>query len=239
MTNRQPSKACLSRINKDVRELQDGSLPGVYAWRSERYTTIIDALIIGPFETPYECGFFHFLINCPDDYPHQPPKVKLLTTGHGGFRFGPNLYANGKVCLSILGTWSGPSWTSVQTLSSVLLSIQSLLCEFPYRCEPGFENAVGPEVELYNHAVRYQTLRLAVCDMASLRSEQHRSLPEPMRQRIKELFLSFYEVYELNIETNATVVAQLSAGNNIVYNYDALFSDLKLVLEEITTDIVC
>jgi hypothetical protein len=25
-------------------------------------------------------------------------------------RFNPNLYINGKVCLSLLGTWSGPSW---------------------------------------------------------------------------------------------------------------------------------
>lgn len=47
-------------------------------------------------------------------------------------RFNPNLYANGKVCLSILGTWDGPSWTPGMTLSSVLLSIQTLLSATPY-----------------------------------------------------------------------------------------------------------
>ena len=59
--------------------------------------TVVHALVTGPFETPYEGGFFYFLINCPDDYPNAPPKVKLLTTGGGTVRFNPNLYANGKV----------------------------------------------------------------------------------------------------------------------------------------------
>jgi hypothetical protein len=44
-----------------------------------------------------------------------------------------------KVCLSLLGTWSGPGWISGQsTLLQVLISIQSLiLCEEPYLNEPG------------------------------------------------------------------------------------------------------
>ena len=63
----------------------------------------IHALITGPFDTPYEGGFFLFVIRCPPDYPIRPPRVKLLTTGNKEVRFNPNLYKNGKVCLSILG----------------------------------------------------------------------------------------------------------------------------------------
>jgi hypothetical protein len=37
------------------------------------------------------------------------PFCYSLTTGGGRCRFNPNLYAGGKVCLSILGTWSGES----------------------------------------------------------------------------------------------------------------------------------
>lgn len=40
------------------------------------------------------------------------------------------------VC-SILGTWEGPRWTPVHSISSVLLSIQSLMNEKPYHNEPG------------------------------------------------------------------------------------------------------
>jgi hypothetical protein len=35
-------------------------------------------------------------------------------------RFNPNLYSDGKVCLSLLGTWSGPGWIPNQsTLAQV------------------------------------------------------------------------------------------------------------------------
>ena len=68
----------------------------------------------------------------------NPPKVKFCTLD-GHVRFNPNLYACGKVCLSIIGTWSGPGWTSCLTLSTVLVSIQSLLNENPITNEPGFE----------------------------------------------------------------------------------------------------
>lgn len=42
-----------------------------------------------------------------ENYPNEPPKVNLMTTGGGKIRFNPNLYSNGYVCLSLLGTWSG------------------------------------------------------------------------------------------------------------------------------------
>lgn len=45
-------------------------------------------------------------------------QAKFLTTGGGSVRFNPNLYNCGKVCLSLLGTWSGPSWDP--TTSTIL-----------------------------------------------------------------------------------------------------------------------
>ena len=47
-------------------------------------------------------------------------------------RFNPNLYNCGKVCLSLLGTWSGPGWDpKTSTLLQVLISIQSLIMVAP------------------------------------------------------------------------------------------------------------
>ena len=64
-------------------------------------------LISGVPETPYEGGFFHFLMIIPTDYPYKPPTLKLLTTGNGRFenkiRFNPIFKQDGSVCLSILG----------------------------------------------------------------------------------------------------------------------------------------
>lgn len=50
-------------------------------------------MISGPDDTPYSGGLFAFDIFFPRDYPQSPPKVKLMTTGGGGHRFNPNLYA--------------------------------------------------------------------------------------------------------------------------------------------------
>lgn len=90
--------------------------------------------------------------------------VLLSTTDGGSCRFNPNLYADGKVCLSVLGTWPGPSWTPVQTLSSVLLSILSLMNPQPYHNEPGFEHERNAgDAQAYNQIVHHETLRVAVC----------------------------------------------------------------------------
>lgn len=65
------------------------------------------SIIIGASDTPYSSGCFCFDIHFPENYPKGPPSVILTTTGHGKVRFNPNLYAEGKVCLSLLGTWRG------------------------------------------------------------------------------------------------------------------------------------
>lgn len=63
----------------------------------------LHVLITGPEGTPYEKGFFHFVVGFPTNYPFASPKLRLMTTGGGKVRFNPNLYSSGKVCLSILG----------------------------------------------------------------------------------------------------------------------------------------
>jgi ubiquitin-protein ligase len=67
----------------------------------------MQALIMGSNGTPYGHGAYLFDIHFEDNYPNGPPKVNLTTTGNGQIRFNPNLYACGKVCLSLLGTWRG------------------------------------------------------------------------------------------------------------------------------------
>lgn len=71
------------------------------------------ALIIGPDNTPYENGCFIFDILLGPAYNQSPPQVKIVTTLGGKYRLNPNLYAEGKVCLSLLGTWSGEWLVSV------------------------------------------------------------------------------------------------------------------------------
>ncbi|KNC72095.1 hypothetical protein SARC_15356, partial [Sphaeroforma arctica JP610] len=69
-----------------------------------------------------------FDLYLPSDYPKKPPQLHFVTTGHGTVRFNPNLYNNGTVCLSLLGTWGGPGWKpSLSTLIQVFLSMQAMV----------------------------------------------------------------------------------------------------------------
>ena len=136
---------CTRRIFADLRDLRkrklDDGTNNIIVKVDEKNMRIMYVVIIGAKGTPYEGGFYFFLVEFPEDYPHKCPKVKFCTLDKG-VRFNPNLYRDGKVCLSLLGTWSGPGWTSCCTIASILLSIQSLvLHDKPLTNEPGFENS--------------------------------------------------------------------------------------------------
>ena len=64
-------------------------------------------MIAGAEGTPYANGLFEYHVYLVNNYPQNAPKCNLETTGSGNVRFNPNLYACGKVCLSLLGTWRG------------------------------------------------------------------------------------------------------------------------------------
>ena len=126
-------------------------------------------------EDPYEGGFYVFDITIPNEYPHFPPKVKFLTFLQTSINCNPNLYGDsGKVCLSILGTFSGPSWTPVMNIESVCRQIQALLVPEPLENEPGWERKGGkhgkgkakdPMFDWFKQAARHANLRIAVVRM--------------------------------------------------------------------------
>lgn len=124
------------------------------------------ALIIGPKNTPYFGGYYLFDVTFKEDYPNSSPILKLLTID-GTSRLNPNLYECGKVCLSILGTWSGPSWKPVMTIRTVLSSIQSLLSEYPIHNEPGFEETdINDEKNIqYSRYIIYHNYNLAIIEI--------------------------------------------------------------------------
>jgi ubiquitin-protein ligase len=170
------------KAGKIMRELADmmNSLPceatnAVFVVADENRVDMLQALITGAEGTPYESGCFVFDVYCPDQYPKQCPKVQLITTGRGtSVRFSPNLYATGKVCLSLLGTWEGmdssESWSTSSTLMQVFTSIQSLIMtKNVYYNEPSISILASPsEAEKlnrgYENIVRYCTVKHAMND---------------------------------------------------------------------------
>ena len=118
-------KTELSSLVTDLPIFSGGS---VFVRVDEDRMDCIKFLITGPQDTPYESGCFEFDCLLPANYPRKPPKIQLCTTGGGKTRFNPNIYKDGSVCLSLLGTWAGPGWDEkTSTLLQCLISIQSLI----------------------------------------------------------------------------------------------------------------
>lgn len=149
------------RLSRDLQQLQSPDLRalGIYYIYDEADVRKGSALIFGPEGTPYANCPLVFSVEIPMDYPFVPPKV-LIETSDGATRFHPNLYIQGKVCLSILGTYSGPKWASTMSIETVLKSIHSLLESNPITNEPGWEGLTleDPRAKAYEDWV---TFRLA------------------------------------------------------------------------------
>ena len=189
---------------------------------------LITFLITGPKDTPYHNGLFEFHAYFPDGYPNIVPQVLINTTDNGRVRFNPNLYANGKVCLSLLGTWSGAqgeSWIpKLSTFFQVIISIQSLiLVDEPYFNEPGYEREIGTKCGIinsqeYNDTIRYETVRVAMLGMLKK--------PIPAYKKFIEEYFKFKKT-EIITTVQKWVDEYTSADK---FKFEKVFDELKSIL---------
>ena len=160
------SKRCLAdiaEIQKDIYTSQ-----GIYYYIDEKDANKGYACIFGPEGTPYEDCPMIYSIVIPASYPFDPPTIRFQTCD-GITRFHPNMYIDGKVCLSILHTWEGPKWTSTMRLSTVFITIQSLMDTQPLRHEPGYAEEVGQK------GIDYATLVESRCILYILNCVEKKS----------------------------------------------------------------
>tara|TARA_B100000989_G_C19518230_1_gene462803 strand:- start:99 stop:872 length:774 start_codon:yes stop_codon:yes gene_type:complete len=152
----------IKRLAKDVKYLIKNPLnsENIYYKHDENNLLKGYAMIIGNKNTPYENGYYFFKFDFPDDYPFNPPKVTYLTND-GIMRFNPNLYINGKVCLSILNTWNGEGWSSCQNIHSICLILSSILNENPLLNEPGIRTN-NDNINSYNLLLKYKNLEFSI-----------------------------------------------------------------------------
>lgn len=136
--------------------LQSSMPPGVWVRVYEDRMDLMSVMIAGPEHTPYEDGMFLFDIQLGKNYPRSPPSCHYIS--FCADRLNPNLYEDGKVCVSLLGTWAGRGsevWGPSSTLLQVIVSIQGLiLVPEPYFNEAGYEKQkgeiVGFEIDDYD-----------------------------------------------------------------------------------------
>nr|XP_055173358.1 ubiquitin-conjugating enzyme E2 D3-like [Nyctereutes procyonoides] len=109
---------------------------------------------MGPNDSPYQGSVFFLTIHFPTDYPFKPPEVAFTTR-----IYHPNINSNG-ICLDIVRS----QWSPALTISNVLLSICSLLCD------PNPDDPLVPEIariyktdrDKYNRVSRKWTQKYAM-----------------------------------------------------------------------------
>ncbi|KAF8560221.1 hypothetical protein OG21DRAFT_1452058 [Imleria badia] len=154
-TASQPSRTFLTRLTKEYRALSNSLPDSIIVRAYEDRSDLLRCLIIGPENTPYEDAPFVIDWMLDSNFPQSPPIAHFLSWTNGNGRVNPNLYEEGKVCLSILGTWSGDrteTWSaSRSSLLQAFVSIQGLvLVKEPWFCEPAYEKLRGTEEGMVN-----------------------------------------------------------------------------------------
>jgi len=88
----------------------------------------------GPPDSLYEGGIFSAILSFPSDFPNNPPEMRFETR-----MFHPNIYPDGRVCISILhppGTdrfneqeTAEERWRPILGVHSILISVVSMLVD--------------------------------------------------------------------------------------------------------------
>ncbi|XP_013142988.1 PREDICTED: E2/E3 hybrid ubiquitin-protein ligase UBE2O [Papilio polytes] len=145
----QPSepRSFYSAVKREIKLLKSDLPPGVWVRGFEDRIDLLSVMIAGPSRTPYEGGLFVFDVQLGGEYPRAPPLCHYHS--YCSDRLNPNLYEDGKVCVSLLGTWSGRGvevWGKDSSLLQVIVSLQGLILNAePYFNEAGYEKQKGTQ----------------------------------------------------------------------------------------------
>jgi len=135
--------------------------------------------IEGPKDTCYAGGVFQLSLKFPKDYPMSPPELKFVSDF-----WHPNVFANGKVCMSILhppgedamsGELPEERWLPTQSVTTIILSLMSLLND-PNCASPA---NVDSSVEWRNHREAFKNRCYKLVEKANRERPPHVVIPHP------------------------------------------------------------
>jgi len=125
------SSAASKLLQNQYKKIQSEPVEGIAVELSNDNLYEWKVYIEGPKDTFYSGGVFPLVMKFPNDYPMSPPSVHFICDF-----WHPNVYSDGKVCISILhppgvdemsGELPEERWLPTQSVTTILLSIISLL----------------------------------------------------------------------------------------------------------------
>ncbi|XVE93879.1 hypothetical protein REPUB_Repub01dG0232700 [Reevesia pubescens] len=231
----------LKKVQQDWNILQNNLPDGIYVRVYEDRMDLLRAVIAGAYGTPYQDGLFFFDFHLPPEYPDVPPSAYYHS---GGWRINPNLYEEGKVCLSLLNTWTGRGnevWDpSSSSILQVLVSLQGLVLNAkPYFNEAGYDKQVGTaEGEKNSLAYNENTFLLNCKSMMYLM----RKLPKDFEELVRDHFrrCGYYILKACDAYMKGHLIGSLTKDACLSDVYNANFTSVgfKLMLGKIVPKLV-
>jgi len=130
--------------------LANDPAPGISAWSIDDDMTNLEAMILGPDDSPYKGGSFLLKIQVPPRYPLEPPHVRFVTP-----IYHPNIDSEGRICLDTLKMPPQGTWTPSVNINTLLLTLRLLLSN------PNADDGLVPEI-----TEQYRKDRVAFANIA-------------------------------------------------------------------------
>ncbi|CCH44870.1 Ubiquitin-conjugating enzyme E2 [Wickerhamomyces ciferrii] len=112
------------RLLKEYRTLEHNNLDGINPILTENLHLLYADIKI--FDNELYQDTYRVKIMIPEQYPYVSPVVIFMKSTEDNINtipIHPHIYSNGHICLDLLG----PAWTPIQTINSLLISLQSIL----------------------------------------------------------------------------------------------------------------
>lgn len=229
-------KRILWELKDYEKNKEENNKNGIYLEYDEADIYKLYLVLVGS-DGPYLGCFFEFNIVLPPTYPFSPPKFKFKSPDEN-MRIHPNLYGSGKVCLSVINTWSGPGWTACNTILSVcnILLGMVLSLKNPLSAEPAYE-----DIHINNPKAIYYK-ELVYCE--SINELLINNLKKNMTEFKKEYIRNNKEVYKNLIknklkweyEYKYTPYMYRKINRIVKFNSKNARSELNKLLKEIESE---
>lgn len=198
----------MNRIMKEIAMVQKSS--ELFIDVDEKEMTEFNVMFFGPPDSVYHHGIFLFKMKLSQNYPFTVPSVTFLTGGLINGRIHPNLYKEGKVCLSILNTWGKEEWSPLLTIEKVFITIRALLDNNPIVHEPGFSQNDRTS-NAYNMNATFYSLK-SIIDVYDFYDDFN----HPFKNSIKTYLLDNKESIIENIDQFIKNVKNIHPAQNLV-----------------------
>jgi len=166
-------------LAKQLAELEEEPVEGFCVHADESDMFKWDVWIEGPKDTYYEGGVFKLRLQFPTDFPLNPPTLTFISDF-----WHPNVYKDGKVCISILhapgpddmsGEDESERWLPTRSIATIMLSVISILSA------PNFSSPanIDASVELRKNPTAYAARVKRLVDKSLREKPDDIKIPHP------------------------------------------------------------